>query len=107
MSLIYSRELIKQFENYTGDMAIHITSIPVMLGIEKAHYFSLFIMALSFLFGLSIVGFYGFKDGNYYIIACLVIIILNMTLMKYQKFKTINIIYKIMLVGGIVNILYI
>ena len=107
MSLIYSRELIKQFENYTGDMAIHITSIPVMLGIEKAHYFSLFIMALSFLCGLSIVGFYGFKDGNYYIIACIIIIILNMALMKHQKFKTINFIYKTMLVGGVINILYI
>lgn len=107
MSLIYSRELIKQFENYVGDMAIHITSIPVLLGLEKAHYFSQFIMALSFFCGLSILGFYGFKDGNYYIILCLIVIGFNMVLMKYEKFRLINIIYKVLLVGGILNILLI
>ncbi|MDI1233897.1 MAG: UbiA family prenyltransferase [bacterium] len=107
MSMIYSRELIKQFQSYVGDLAIHIASVPVMLGLEKAHYFSQFIMALSFFCGLSIVGFYGLKDGNYYILLCLVVIVINIFLMKFQKFKLINIIYKVLLVGGIINILLI
>ncbi len=107
MSLIYTRELIKQFENYTGDVVIQITSIPVMLGIEKALYFSAFIMALSFFCGISILAFYGLKMGNYFIIFSLVLIVLNLWLMKHEKFKAINYIYKGLIVLGIINILLI
>ncbi len=107
MSLVYSRELIKQFQNYNGDKAINITSIPVMLGLEKAHYFSLFIMALSFFCGLSILAFYGLNQGNYYLIICLAFIILNIYLLKLQKFAGINLIYKVLIVLGILNILLI
>lgn len=106
MSLVYSRELIKQFQNYKGDMVIHITSIPVMLGIEKAHYFSLFIMVLSGFCGVSILSFYGLSTGNYYLVICLLSILANIYLLKLEKYGTINFIYKTLIVLGIVNILF-
>ncbi len=107
MSLVYSRELIKQFMNYKGDMAIQISSIPVMLGIEKAQYFSLFIMVLSGFCGISILAFYGFSTGNYYLLLSLIAIGFNIFLLKAGQYKTINMVYKVLIVLGILNILLI
>jgi 4-hydroxybenzoate polyprenyltransferase len=105
MSLVYSREIIKQFQNYKGDKAINISSIPVMLGLEKAHYFSIFIMALSFLCGLSVLLIYGLTIGNYYLLICLLCIAFNMYLLTLEKFTLINLVYKVIIVLGILNIL--
>ena len=105
MSLVYSRELIKQFTNYNGDIALNNTSIPVLLGFEKAKYFSVFILMLSFLSGFSILVFYGLNLENYFIFISLICILFNLFLLKRNQFKTINLIYKVLIIFGIFNLL--
>lgn len=48
MSIIYSREIVKQFINYNGDLVLNVQSLPVSLGLEKARSFLGFVMVLSF-----------------------------------------------------------
>lgn len=107
MSLVYSRELVKQFQNYKGDMALNNSSIPVLLGFDKARYFNIFILMLSFFFGFSILVFFGFSIGNYFLIIALVSIFTNLFLLKYNHFRTVNLVYKILIVLGIFNLLLI
>lgn len=106
ISLVYSRELVKQFINYNGDLVLNIQSMPVSLGVEKAKSFSVFIMLLSFLGGLGILFHDGFLLRNYFIVLTLSMILINMLLMQNGNFKTVNTIYKVLLVGGIINILW-
>ncbi len=105
MSLVYSRELIKQFMNYNGDKAINISSIPVLLGIDKAIYFSNFIMVLSIFCGLSIVSIFGWSTGSYFLILALITIAINLVLLQKHQYKLINTLYKVLIVLGIANIL--
>lgn len=106
ISLVYSRELVKQFINYTGDLVLNIQSMPVSLGVEKAKSFSVFIMLLSFLGGLGILFHDGLLIRNYFIVLTLSMILIIMLLMQNGNFKIVNTIYKVLLVGGIINILW-
>lgn len=105
MSLVYTRELIKQFMNYTGDKASNISSIPVLLGIEKATYFSMFMMVISAFCGLCILFVFGFGRGNYFLMTAVAAIVINIALLPKQQYRTINTVYKILIVLGIINIL--
>ncbi len=107
MSLVYCRELVKQFINFTGDKALNIQSIPVSLGIDKAKSFTAFMMVLSFLAGLSILFYYGLELGDYFILLAISGVVVCIILMQKNRFRTINTIYKILIVLGILNILWV
>jgi len=105
-SLVYSRELVKQFINYTGDLALGIQSLPVSLGPEKARAFSEFVMVLSLLGGLGILLHDGLILRNYYILFTILMVLVIILLMQQSRYRSVNTIYKILLIGGIVNILW-
>ncbi len=107
MTLVYCRELVKQFINFTGDKALNIQSIPVSLGIDKAKSFTVFMMVLSFLSGLSILFYYGLEQRNYFILIAIITVASSMYLMQKNRFGTINTCYKILIVAGILNILWV
>lgn len=106
MSLVYSRELVKQFINYNGDLVLNIQSLPVSLGIEKAASFLGFVMLLSVLGGSGILLHDGLMPGNYFIAAALLLTVLNMFLLQHGQYPLINTLYKVLLVAGIFNILW-
>lgn len=106
ISLVYSRELVKQFINFNGDMALNIQSLPVTIGMDKAKAFSVFVMVLSFLGGLGILLHDGLLPRNFFILAVLLCLILNIYLLQRSQYKSVNTIYKFLLVAGIVNILW-
>lgn len=105
MSIVYSREIVKQFINYNGDLALNIQSLPVSIGIDKARSFLGFILVLSFSGGLGILLHDGIIMRNYFIIYALVVILISSILMKQSQFKLINRLYKLTLILGILNIL--
>lgn len=105
MSLVYSREVVKQFINYNGDLALNIHSIPVSLGQEKARAFLGFVMVLSFCGGLGIVLYEGLTVRNYFIALSLGVIALSGFLIHRNRYRSVNTLYKIVLVLGILNIL--
>lgn len=105
MSLIYSREIVKQFINYNGDLALNIQSLPVSIGVEKAHSFLSFILVLSFSGGLGIILHDGLDTRNYFILFALLMILVCGILMRKNQYKLVNRLYKLTLVLGILNIL--
>lgn len=105
MSLVYSREVVKQFINYNGDLATDVHSLPVSLGLDKARAFLGFVMVLSFSGGLGILLYEGLTVRNYFIVLCLLVIALCGYLIHRNKFKGVNTLYKVLLVLGILNIL--
>ncbi|HEY1047435.1 MAG TPA: geranylgeranylglycerol-phosphate geranylgeranyltransferase [Bacteroidia bacterium] len=105
MSLVYSREIVKQFINYNGDLVLNIQSLPVSIGPEKARSFLGFVMVLSFSGGLGIVLHDGLLMRNYFILLTLFLLLINGMLMRKNHFKVMNTIYKVILVLGILNIL--
>lgn len=107
MSLVYSRELVKQFINYTGDLALNIQSIPVSIGLDKAKSFSIFVMVLSIIGGLAILLHDGLVLRTYFIALALIVSIGILILVQKDQFKIINTLYKILLVLGILNIFWI
>jgi len=105
MTLVYCRELVKQFINFTGDKALNIQSLPVSLGVDKAKSFTVFMMVLSLLAGLSILLYFGLEPGNYFILLAILVLAYCIAMMQRNRFKSINNIYKILIVLGIFNIL--
>ena len=97
---------VKQFINYTGDLALGIQSLPVSLGPEKARAFSEFVMVLSLLGGLGILLHDGLILRNYYILFTILMVLVIILLMQQSRYRSVNTIYKILLIGGIVNILW-
>lgn len=106
ISLVYSRELVKQFINYNGDLALNIQSLPVSLGIDKAASFLGFVMLLSVLGGSGILLLNGLMPGNYFIAAAVLLTLLSMYLLQRGQYHLINTLYKMLLVAGIFNILW-
>lgn len=105
MSLVYSREVVKQFINYNGDLALEIHSIPVSLGQEKARAFLGFVMVLSFCGGLGILFYEGLSARNYFIALSMAVIALSGYLIHRNRYKHVNTLYKVLMVLGILNIL--
>ncbi len=108
MTIVYSRELIKQFINYKGDVAFTISSIPVILGLEKSIYFTYFIFSISVLLGVFTILIYTqYIVACYYIAASILAYIVSYYLVHKHYFKQTNLLFKIMLVAGIATILFI
>ncbi len=105
MSIIYSREIVKQFINYNGDLVLNIQSLPVSLGLEKARSFLGFVMVLSFSGGAGIILHDGLSIRNYFILLALFVNALSGFLIHKNQFKAVNTMYKIIMVLGILNIL--
>ncbi|MCC6817778.1 MAG: geranylgeranylglycerol-phosphate geranylgeranyltransferase [Bacteroidia bacterium] len=105
MSLVYSREVVKQFINYNGDLATDRHSIPVSLGLEKARAFLGFVQVLSFSGGLGILLIDGWSQRNYFIALSLLLIVVSGFLAHRNQYQLVNTFYKIILVLGILNIL--
>jgi 4-hydroxybenzoate polyprenyltransferase len=105
--IVYCRELIKQFINYNGDMALNIQSLPVSLGFGKARDFALFAMVLCICGGLGILFYDGLADHNVFIALAVFATAVNMYLINKAYFNAANTIYKIILILGIWNILLI
>lgn len=105
MSIIYSREIVKQFINYNGDLVLNIQSLPVSLGLEKARSFLGFVMVLSFSGGAGIILHDGLSTRNYFILLALFVTALSGFLIHKNQFKAVNTMYKIIMVLGILNIL--
>lgn len=104
MTVVYIRELIKQFINFNGDKVLNIQSIPVVLGIEYAKSFIYFVFFISFLIGSGILFYDGILIRNAYIILVLNSLIINFYLIKNQQFKASNTFFKILIVLGILNL---
>jgi 4-hydroxybenzoate polyprenyltransferase len=107
MTLVYCRELVKQFINFTGDKALNVQSIPVSLGIDKARSFTVFMMVLSSLSGLSVLFYYGLEARNFFILIAIIVVAFSMALMQRNRFSIINTLYKILIIAGIINILWV
>lgn len=108
MTLVYSRELIKQFINYKGDVAFTISSIPVILGMEKSIYFTYFIFSVSVLLGISTILIYTqYTIACYFIAISIITYIISFYLIYKHYFNQANLLFKIMLVAGIATILFI
>lgn len=108
MTLVYSRELIKQFINYKGDVAFTISSIPVILGMEKSIYFTYFIFSVSVLLGVSTILIYSqYTVACYFIGISIINYIISFYLIHKHYFNQANLLFKIMLVAGIATILFI
>ncbi|MBL7838316.1 MAG: geranylgeranylglycerol-phosphate geranylgeranyltransferase [Bacteroidetes bacterium] len=105
MSLVYSREVVKQFINFNGDLALDIHSIPVSLGQDKARAFLGFVMVLSFCGGLGILFYEGLSLRNYFILISMITIAFSGYLIQKNRYKQVNTLYKTLLVLGILNIL--
>lgn len=105
LSIVYARELIKQFLNYTGDKILQIQSIPVVLGLQNAKSFIYFVLVLSLLLGVGIIAYEGLIFKNYYVFISSLISILCIALIEKSKYKTVNRIFKILIVIGIFNLL--
>lgn len=106
MSLVYIRELIKQFISYNGDLALNIQSLPVSIGIDKAKSFLNFIMVLSVLGGSSILLYYGFEKRQLLIAFGLICEALLFVLISKQHYKVSNRLLKLLLILGILNLLW-
>ena len=106
ISLVYGRELVKQFINFTGDKVLNIQSLPVSLGVDKAKSFLNFVIVLSVAGGLGILLNDGLMLRNYFILFTLFCLVSVLTLTKYNKYKSANAVYKVLLVAGIVNFLW-
>lgn len=106
MSLVYIRELVKQFMSYNGDLALNIQSLPVSLGIDKAKSFLNFIMVLSVLGGSSILLYYGPEQRQYFIALGLITEALLFVLISQKHYKVSNRLLKVLLVLGIANLLW-
>lgn len=104
MSLVYSRELVKQFINFNGDVALNIRSMPVTLGIDIARWFTSFIMVLSLLGGASILLYYNLESRIYYIALSVGIVTVCIFLLQRGRYKLVNSIYKVLIVLGVVNL---
>lgn len=108
MTLVYSRELIKQFINYKGDVVFTISSIPVILGMEKSIYFTYFIFSVSVLLGFSTILIYTqYTIACYFIAISIITYIISFYLIYKHYFNQANLLFKIMLVAGIATILFI
>lgn len=105
MSLVYSREIVKQFINYNGDLVLGIQSLPVSLGTDKARAFLVFVMVLSFSGGAGILWHDGLITRSYFILLALLLIVVSGILIQRNHYKAVNTIYKVMMVLGILNIL--
>jgi 4-hydroxybenzoate polyprenyltransferase len=105
MSLVYSREIVKQFINYNGDLVLNIQSLPVSLGIDKARSFLGFVMVLSFSGGAGIILHDGLITRNYFLLMAIGLIALSGFLIHKNQYKLVNTIYKIVMVAGILNVL--
>jgi 4-hydroxybenzoate polyprenyltransferase len=105
MSLVYSRELVKQFINYNGDVAIGVRSIPVVLGIHIGKSFYYFVVTISLMIGLGILFYDGFQLRNLFILLVLLSNLVNLFLVQTNRFKLVNTAYKILIVLGIINLL--
>lgn len=106
ISLVYGRELVKQFINFTGDKVLNIQSLPVSLGIDKANAFLSFVLVLSISGGLGILIHDGLLLRNYFIGFSVLCLIGIFFLTHYKRFQTANVVYKILLVTGILNFLW-
>jgi 4-hydroxybenzoate polyprenyltransferase len=105
MSLVYSRELVKQFINYNGDVAIGVRSIPVVLGINLGKSFYYFVVAITMMIGLGILFYDGLEIRNLFILLVLISNLMTLFLVGIDKFKVVNTIYKILIILGIINLL--
>lgn len=105
MSLVYSREIVKQFINYNGDLVLGIQSLPVSLGTDKARAFLGFVMVLSFSGGAGILWHDGLMTRSYFILLALLLIVVSGILIQRNHYKAVNTIYKVLMVSGILNIL--
>ena len=106
ISLVYGRELVKQFINYTGDKVLNIQSLPVSLGIDKANSFLSFVIVLSMAGGLAVILHDGLILRNYFIGVSVLLLLLVLMLIQYNRHKAANAVYKILLVAGILNFLW-
>lgn len=104
MSLVYSRELVKQFINFNGDVALNIRSMPVTLGVDIARWFTFFIMVLSLLGGASILFYYKPEPRIYYIVLSVAVVTVCIFLLQKGRYKLVNTIYKGLIVLGVVNL---
>jgi len=104
MILIYGRELIKQFENYNGDLALNIRSMPVVLGLENAKLFIYFVFMIGCLLGLGIMFYEGLIVRNYFVLSTCLFYAISVFLIKRKHFKLSNLLFKIMIVFGILNL---
>ncbi len=107
MTLVYSRELIKQFQNFNGDKLYNILSIPVYIGFDKAHYFTYFILTISSIIGLSILLF--FETDVYKFTFFILSIIINIVCANFlskENYKIANNLLKICIGLGIISLLF-
>ena len=105
LSIVYARELIKQFLNYTGDKILQIQSIPVVLGLQNAKSFIYFVMVLSLLLGVGIIAYEGLITKNYFVLLASAVTIISIGLIEKSRYKAVHTIFKIVLVMGIFNLL--
>jgi 4-hydroxybenzoate polyprenyltransferase len=105
LSIVYARELIKQFLNYTGDKILQIQSIPVVLGMQNAKSFIYFVMVLSLLLGAGIIAYEGLITKNYFVLLSSVVTVVSFGLIEKTRYKAVHTIFKIVIVLGIFNLL--
>ncbi|MBC7426583.1 MAG: geranylgeranylglycerol-phosphate geranylgeranyltransferase, partial [Bacteroidia bacterium] len=108
LSLVFTREIIKDFENRKGDTAVGNTTLLLYLGEEKTKAFVYLLMCFSVFIGISFMVLYHIKPWTLYVLGAVIFVAFNLVFFRKsvssRQYAIVNAIYKLMLVAGVLNI---
>lgn len=109
--LILAREMIKDLENITGDLAQNYRTIPIIYGAKVSKFLIVILVLLTLIPSLLLITKFDVGYMNYYFIGCIVLLILFLILLLGSSQKAhyvwLHNILKFIIVVGVFSILLI
>jgi 4-hydroxybenzoate polyprenyltransferase len=107
--LLFTRYLIKGVEEIKGDIALNKNSLTLVLGKDKTRFLIKFSILVHILYSVFILIYFNQNSWVYYIIfsgVLLVAVFISLHRIRDGEFYLLNFIYKILIVLGIVNLMF-
>ncbi len=109
--LILVREMIKDLENMTGDLAHNYRTIPIMYGPRISKIGITILVLLTLIPSLLLISKFDVGHMNYYFMACIVLLLMFLVLLFKSKEKRdyvwLHNILKLIIIAGVFSILLI
>jgi 4-hydroxybenzoate polyprenyltransferase len=109
--IILSREMIKDLENITGDLAQNYRTIPIIYGARVSKFCIAIFILLTLIPSLLLILKYDVGYMNYYFIGCVLLLLLFLVLLikasTKKEFVGLHNILKLIIVAGVFSILLI
>ena len=107
--LLFTRAIVKGYEEIKGDLAVNRTSISGILGDRKTRWVIRISILIQLLFSVAILTYFKPANWLYYIFFSNIILLgvfISLNKIRQGEFYLVNFIYKVLIVLGIVNLAF-